>query len=194
MRGFEVSKEIEKSTQAKLQGEGSGATQSESFAFKKILLLPLVVFLGCLVAGLCMAINYVIAFGMSPEYFGRGDFDSFLTWINADNYAGIAFIGFVVGAFFGIPKLVVLSALGLFAENARIYFQETLIAYLVAAISFLLMTALMLLSDSGLEAQDRIQVALDPPNFNLAVAFILACATMGFRRKRRLKANSILDQ
>ncbi len=157
----------------------------------KLLLFPVLVFCGCLIAGLTMATNYAVAFGISPEYFGKDDFESFLTWISADNFGGVAFIGFVVGAFFGIPKVVILAACGLLAEDARIYFPETLIAYAVAAIGFFLLTMMTLfVFESGSEAEDRVQAAIDPSNSSLAVAFIVACITMGMRRKRRLLVHS----
>lgn len=98
---------------------------------KKILIAPLLLICGCLIAGLYGAVHDQISYTVSPEYFHSFKFDQFGIAGDFRNRTGAALVGFLgswwMGLYIGIPILLI----GLVVPGHRAYTRHFLIACLI---------------------------------------------------------------
>lgn len=98
---------------------------------KKMLIAPLLLICGCLIAGLYGAVHDQISYTVSPEYFHSFKFDQFGIEGDIRNRFGAAVVGFLaswwVGLIIGVPILLI----GLVVPGHRAYARHFLIACLI---------------------------------------------------------------
>jgi hypothetical protein len=99
----------------------------------KLALVPLLLALGCLVAGLYGALHDQVSFTASPDYFFAFKFHQFEIPAHLQNRLGAGIVGFLatwwMGAIIGVPIL----AMGLLFSDARAYARHCLAAFAVVA-------------------------------------------------------------
>ena len=105
---------------------------------KKIVLAPLLLLAGCLLAGLYGVVHDQISYTVSPDYFHAFKFYQFQISEPLRNRLGAAVVGWYatwwMGAIIGLPLLSV----GLALPDARTYALKSLQAFAVAAATALL--------------------------------------------------------
>ncbi len=99
----------------------------------KIILFPLLLLAGCLVAGLYGALHNQISYTVSPDYFHALKFHQFGIPSSLQGRMGAALVGFLaswwMGLFIGVPVLIV----GLILPGWKAYGSRCLVAFAVVA-------------------------------------------------------------
>jgi len=120
---------------------------------KKLLLMPLLLALGCLVAGLYGACHNQISYTVSPEYFTQFKFEQFGLGSEFPPRLGAAIVGWQASWWMGIVIGVVLLPAGLVIRGPWNYFRSMLATFVVVAMTTLLI---------GLAALSIAFVLIDP--------------------------------
>ena len=104
----------------------------------KIVLFPVLLVAGCLISGLYGALHNQISYSVSPDYFHAFKFPRFGIPSGLDNRIGASIVGWRaswwMGEIIGVPVLLV----GLVMPDAKTYFTRNLIAFVVVAITALI--------------------------------------------------------
>ncbi len=105
---------------------------------KKALLIPLLFIIACIFAGTYGAFHNQISYTVAPEYFTAFKFHQFqLTESFASNRVKAAIVGWNASWWMGIIIGIVIIPLGWVIPGAKDYFTSQLLAFLVVAITAL---------------------------------------------------------
>jgi hypothetical protein len=104
---------------------------------RKLALFPVLLAVGCMIAGLYGALHNQISFSVSPDYFFTFKFHQFGIPENLRNRVGASIVGFFaswwMGLIIGIPILLI----GLILPDRKTYLTHTLVAFMVVAFTAL---------------------------------------------------------
>jgi hypothetical protein len=103
----------------------------------KLLVAPLLLVLGCLIAGVYGALHDQVSFTASPDYFFAFKFHQFQIPLHLQNRVGAAIVGFLATWWMGVLIGVPLLTAGLVFPDARSYARHCLMAYAVVAVTAL---------------------------------------------------------
>lgn len=174
----------------------------------KLSLVPLLLAVGCVVAGLYGALHDQVSFTVSPDYFFAFKFYQFDIPAQLQNRLGAGLVGFLatwwMGVIIGIPIL----AMGLLFSDSRSYARHCLAAFAVVAATALvvglgaLATAWLTLTADNLPAvwypegvQDRVAFARVGVMHNFSylggfLGILTGLAYLAGARWRQLKTGS----
>lgn len=106
-------------------------------ALAKMALLPVLLGLGCVIAGVYGALHDQVSYTVSPDYFHSLKFHQFQIPPMLHDRVGAAIVGWRatwwMGAIIGVPILTA----GLLLPGARAYFRHCLVAFLVVTVTAL---------------------------------------------------------
>jgi len=104
---------------------------------EKLTLFPILLFAGCLIAGLYGALHNQISYTVSPEYFTAFKFHQFSIPEDLRGRIGAAIVGWRaswwMGLFIGVPVLIV----GLILPGWKTYVSRCFLAFAVVAVTAL---------------------------------------------------------
>lgn len=112
---------------------------------KKIAIVPLLLLIGCLFAGVYGALHNQISYTVSPEYFTQYKFYQFRISPDLPDRLGAAIVGWNASWWMGIAIGIVVIPFGLRIPGARQYFHGTTRSFAVVALTALLVGLLALL-------------------------------------------------
>lgn len=96
----------------------------------RLIQIPLLMLVGCLIAGSFGALHNQVSYSVSPEYFTAFKFEQFHIPKFVSDRVGAAMVGWQAAWWMGIPIGMVLLPIGLFIRGNRAYFTTQLRAYL----------------------------------------------------------------
>lgn len=138
---------------------------------KKLLLMPPLLVLGCLIAGTYGALHDQISYTASPDYFHAFKFIQFRISPHLQDRLGAAIVGWTatwwMGPIIGVPLLVV----GLIIPGWRAYLRCVLTVYGVAALTALLIGVGALAAAYATLTPDNLPAFAFPEGVNDRVAF-----------------------
>jgi hypothetical protein len=104
---------------------------------KKLLIMPVLLFLVCIIAGLYGCLHDQISYSVSPEYFTKFKFDQFNIPEHLHNRLGVAVVGWRATWWMGIVIGVFVIPSGLIMKGWKNYFVQTLLSFAVVAVTAL---------------------------------------------------------
>jgi len=110
----------------------------------KLALIPVLLALGCLFAGLYGALHNQISYTVSPEYFTRFKFPQMSIPESLPERVGAAIVGVLASWWMGLVIGVFVIPVALRMPDARTFFAATLRAYAVVAMTTLVVGLLAL--------------------------------------------------
>jgi hypothetical protein len=104
---------------------------------KKLLIMPVLLFLGCIIAGLYGCLHDQISYSVSPEYYTVFKFYQFDIPEHLQNRLGAAAVGWQATWWMGIVIGVFVIPTGLIIKGWKDYFLQTLVSFGVVALTTL---------------------------------------------------------
>jgi len=105
--------------------------------FIKILLIPVLFLVACILAGAYGALHNQISYSVSPEYFTKFKFHQF-GMIHFQDRLGASFVGWAAAWWMGIVIGIILIPLGLIIQGASTYFWVMLRVFGIVVLTTLL--------------------------------------------------------
>lgn len=105
--------------------------------FSKLILVPVLFGLACLMAGCYGALHNQISYSVCPEYFTKFKFVQFDIGENVSERVGAAVVGWRASWWMGIAIGAVLIPIGLVVKGAAAYFRTMIAVFVVVAVTTL---------------------------------------------------------
>lgn len=102
---------------------------------KKLMIMPVLLVLGCLIAGIYGCLHDQISYTVSPEYYTRFKFHQFSVPETLHNRLGAALVGWQATWWMGIVIGVFVIPCGLILRGWRSYLVQTLLSFGVVAVT-----------------------------------------------------------